>query len=729
MRKGSSIEIALSRKAFSIGLLCVFAAAASANDSGEAHAAGSDHWPFRALTNSRPAPGADWSRSPLDDFVFSGLESAGLQPSSDAERRDLVRRMYFQLTGLPPEPSEVEAFLEDRGPDAVERLADRLLSSPQFGERWGRHWLDLSRYADSNGLDENFLFREAWRYRNWVIDSVNADLSYDRFVLEQLAGDLLPFSSIAERDRQRVAAGFLVIGPKVLLGNDVQRQRMEVADEQLDTIGRAFLGLTLGCARCHDHKFDPIPTADYYAMAGILTSTQVMEQRYMLGEQRVMERLAGLGADGDAVDGSYEEYWRELPGRRKTREQAGPALELMENGDWAALEDFVAKHPGAVSAGARDQAQAIEKRIEAQKALMAELDAVIGKPPPIPPRAMIPADAEAPGDEAIRRAGQFDRPGDKVPRGFLEVVSTGEKPRISDGSSGRLELGRWLTDVDAGAGRLTARVLANRIWLHLTGQGIVRTTDNFGRTGEAPSHPELLDYLARDLIDSEWSVKALVRKIVLSRTFGLSSGQNNEAHTADPENRLLWRGNRRRLEPEALRDAMLHAAGELDLSRMDSTVWYLGDQATAVGMNEVRRRTDFSCRSVYLPVIRNDLPELFEVFDFADPHATTGFRPRTNVATQGLFLLNDKMVVEISEAAARRLLHDGVCGGDAARVDRMFELILNCRPSEGERDRLLAFIHGARESLTNEGKTDAEAGAWSMACHAMFSLSRFQYVE
>ncbi len=237
---------------------------------------------------------------------------------------------------------------------------------------------------------------------------------------------------------------------------------------------------------------------------------------------------------------------------------------------------------------------------------------------------------------------------------------------IPPGQSGRLQLGGWLTDVDQGAGRLAARVLANRIWHHLMGSGLVRTVDNFGRTGEAPSHPELLDHLASELIDSGWSVKSLVRQVVLSRTFTMSSRHDQAAHALDPENRLLWRAHRRRLDPESLRDAMLLAAGRLDLAPLDSSVSYLGDQATAVGENKVRRRTDFPCRSVYLPVIRNDLPELFDVFDFADAHATTGMRPQTMVATQGLFLLNDDLVMDASAAAARRLLSQAQGRGPAA---------------------------------------------------------------
>ena len=406
--------------------------------------------------------------------------------------------------------------------DAFERVVDRLLSSPQFGERWGRHWLDLARYADSNGLDENFLFREAWRYRNWVIDAVNADLPYDRFLLEQIAGDLLPYDSIEQRDRQRIAAGLLVVGPKVLLGVDPRRQRMDVADEQLDTIGRAVLGQTLGCARCHDHKFDPIPTADYYALAGILTSTNVMEQRYMLGQQRVMERLVGLGPDGDQLDGAYEEYWRKRPQLTQKQKHAKSALEILGKGDATAFEQVARDHPEAVADDAADVRKSLEQRTAAQQGLVASLDEAMANPPKIPPRAMVPRDRDAPADEHVRLAGQFDQPGRQIPRGFLSVIGD-RAGNIPVGQSGRLQLAFWLTDTENGAGHLSARVMANRVWHHLIGRGIVSTVDNLGRTGDVPSHPELLDHLARELIDSGWSLKSLVRQIVTSRTFAMSS--------------------------------------------------------------------------------------------------------------------------------------------------------------------------------------------------------------
>jgi hypothetical protein len=701
-----------------IALLSVTLASAAPNPADPA--AGRDHWAFQPFSETRRG---------IDDFVDAQRDSANLNPAPPAGKRDLLRRTHFQLIGLPPSPEDLASFESDSRPDAFERVVDQLLASPQFGERWGRHWLDLARYADSNGLDENFLFREAWRYRNWVIDAMNADLPFDRFVLEQIAGDTLPFESIDQRDSQRIASGFMVIGPKVLLGVNPKLQRMDVADEQLDTIGQTFLGLTLGCARCHDHKFEPIPTADYYAMAGILTSTKVMERRYMLGQQRVMEHLVGLGENGDKLDAAYEKYWRELPKLRERAKRVKSGLDFIKKDDAKGLQSLIKKHANDVAKEAQNAKVAKAERIKAQQALLASLTEVIAKPIPIPARAMIPAEADSPADEAIRRAGEFDKLAEQVPRGFLQVVSRKNRPEIPKGKSGRTELGNWLTDVDTGAGRLAARVLANRIWHHLIGRGIVRTVDNFGRTGEAPTHPELLDLLATRLIDSGWSVKTVIREITLSRTFAMSSAHNDEALESDPDNRLLWRAHRRRLDPESLRDAILATAGQLDFAQLDSSVAYLGDQATAVGANKNRRRTDFPNRSVYLPVIRNDLPEVFEAFNFADPHATTGARAKTAAATQGLFMMNDKSVMDASEAAARRLLADASCDNDAARIDRMHETILVERPTSAERRTMQAFINSVEKQLTDANEAESQHRAWSMACHALMSLSRFQFLE
>lgn len=691
--------------------------------------AGRDHWAFSPLYPPLPPDvhARHWPRSNVDAFVLSRLEAEGLTPSPQADRDTLLRRLHFMLLGLPPSAEEIASFVNDADPMAYQRRVDRLLASPQFGQRWGRHWMDLARYADSNGLDENFLFREAWRYRNWTIDVLNQDMPLDRFALEQIAGDLLPFDSIEQRDRQRIAAGFLVVGPKVLLGNDPKERRLDIADEQLDTIGKTFLGMTLGCARCHDHKFDPIPTADYYAMAGILTSTNVLETRHMLGQQREMEQLTGLGADGESLDTAYETYWRNSPEYKRRFEQAQAAMESLKKHDEAAFTKLAEEHKDAVADGAIDPMQSIEIRIEAQSKFVKGL-AVSFKPLDIPPRAMSAMDVESPSDESIRLAGQFDRLGETVPRGVLQVVGdTGIS--IPDGQSGRVQLAAWLADADHGAGRIMARVLANRVWHHLMGRGLVRTVDNLGRTGESPSHPELLDYLANELIESGWSIKSLVRTIVSSRTFMMDSGHVADAFEVDPDNRWLWRSNRRRLDPESLRDAMLQLGDQLDLAPVGSTVGYLDDQATAVGANKNRRRTDFPCRSVYLPVIRNDLPEWFDSFDFADPHATTGLRPQTIVVTQAFLLMNDGSVMAAADAIANKVLRDESNGSDGEIASAMARLVLGHRSdSEVERD-LVAFVESARNWAREGSERAQELGAWSAACQALLSSSQFQILE
>ncbi len=686
--------------------------------------AGRNHWAFRPLRKitRRHDQQTEWARQPMDEFVLARLQAAGLTPAMDTDDRTLVRRLHVQLTGIAPTPKQVDAFLTDERPDALEQLVDQLLSSRQFGERWGRHWLDLARYADSNGLDENFLFREAWRYRNWVVDAVNADVPFDRFLLEQIAGDLLPYKSIEERDRLRIATGFLVVGPKVLLGVPPARQKMEIADEHIDTIGRAVLGQTLGCARCHDHKFDPIPTADYYALAGIFTSTQVMETRFMLGQQRLMERLVGLHEDGHEKEDAYEKYWRERPAIAERRKKAQSALEALEKGNRAAFEELLQSDAAAIAAAAKSADATREQRIADQRAHVAGLQKTVDTTAPIPPRAMIATDADSPADERIRLAGSFDSPGEVVARGFLKVVSDGVV-KVPDGQSGRQQLAAWLTDVEHGAGRLTARVMANRVWHHLIGQGIVRTVDNFGRTGDLPSHPQLLDHLAGRLIEHNWSIKALIRGVVLSRTNAMSSRHDDISWKIDPENRLLWRCNRRRLDPETLRDTMLQAADQLDLTPLDSTVSYLTDQATGVG-NAVRRKTDYLNRSIYLPVIRNDLPELFDVFDFADPQMTTGRRPDTTMATQALFVLNDSMVMDTASMTAKRAMSE--MQDPQQRVRRMFELILNDVPTADEQQLIGQFVNDA---IAGSHDDDSELKAWALVCHSLYASSRFQILE
>ncbi|MFN9721492.1 MAG: PSD1 and planctomycete cytochrome C domain-containing protein [Planctomycetota bacterium] len=692
---------------------------------------GKAHWAFQPLAegNIPQSSNTTWARNDIDRFVLGRLEAEKLIPVPDADDVALVRRLTFQLVGLPPTSAQLRKFESLPRYQAVTELVEELLASPQFGQRWGRHWLDLARYADSNGLDENFLFREAWRYRNWVIDAVNADLPFDRFLLEQIAGDLLPYESIEQRDRQRIASGFLEVGPKVLLGVDPNRQKMDIADEQLETIGRTVLGQTIGCARCHDHKFDPIPTADYYALAGIFTSTTVMEQRFMLNEQRVMERLVGLGENGPQLDDDYEKYYRELSSLKLHFEKAKATLELLKSGTDEAIAAKLASDADGFADVAKDANQPRDMRTASQEAYLKTFEDALANPPKIPPRAMIPCDSDAPADEHIRLAGKFDARGDQVSRGFLRVLSDGLPTSLPENQSGRIQLSQWLTNPSTRTGALTARVLANRIWHHMIGRGLVRTVDNFGRTGEVPSHPELLDYLAGELIRHKWSVKSLIRQIALSRTFGLAASFDSRNHDIDPDNILLWRAHRRRLDPESLRDAMLTAAGTLDLRPMDSTVDYLGDQATAVGSNPVRRRTDYNCRSVYLPVIRNDLPELFEAFDFANVHQTTGARPKTTVPTQGLFMLNDTMVMAAADTTAGRVITELPDSPLEERIERMFQITLSRGASAEERRLVGGWFRSAEDRLQTGGDAESYLKALSLACHAVFASSHFQYLE
>ncbi|MFN0035195.1 MAG: PSD1 and planctomycete cytochrome C domain-containing protein [Saprospiraceae bacterium] len=700
------------------------------SDANPRHA--SEHWAYQPLSESsvQDVRAGDWPRSVIDRFVLKKLEANDLTPGNDATPSELVRRLYLQLTGLPPTPEDVKAFEADASPDRVDRLVDRLMTTSRFGQRWGRHWLDLARYADSNGLDENFLFREAWRYRNWVIGAINQDMTLDHFMLEQIAGDLLPYDSIDQRDRQRIAAGFLVIGPKVLLGNNEKNQRMEVADELIDTVGRVVLGQTLGCARCHDHKFDPVPTADYYALAGIFASTNVMEQRFMLGQQRVMERLVGLGDNGNDEDEAYEEYYRELSNLRERKKKADSVLALLRQArDEVLTADEIEKHHAGLDPSAADAALPLEQRIVGQRLLVEDIAKRLANPPKIPPRAMIPADVNQPTDEHIRLAGQFDSLGEKVPRGFLTVLRSRKPWELPANQSGRVALSQWLFDGDNPSGQLAARVLSNRLWHYMMGRGLVRTVDNFGTTGEEPSHPELLDYLARRLIESGWSLKTLVREIAVSRTFALSSQYDSTNHSVDPDNRLWWRANRRRMDPESFRDAMLSAAGELDMTPLDSTVSYLGDQATAVGENKVRRRTDYNCRSVYLPVIRNDLPELFEVFDFANPHVATGARPNTTAPNQALFVLNDEMVMKAAESTAGRIIAELPGTDPSPRLQRMYQLIIGKEATADVLQVMQSFLRTTQENLVISESENRELRALTILGHGLFASSRFQYLD
>jgi hypothetical protein len=804
-----------------------------------------DNRKFWAFQPPRPQPvpavkDPAWPRGPIDRFVLAKLESAGLRPAPAADRVTLLRRASFALTGLPPTPDETDAFVRDRSPDAFTHLVDHLLASPRFGERWGRHWLDVARYAESSGGGRSLLFKDAWRYRDYVIAAFNADLPYDRFVTQQLAGDLLPYQTPEERRMQLIATAFLLLGPINYEEQDKPVLEMDVVDEQLDTLGKAFLGMTIGCARCHDHKFDPIPTKDYYALAGILKSTKVLihdnvshwvEQplpmtadqeravhqreaavaalRTKIQLARAAEKKAGKvvavaqgpvapaelpgivvddsqakvigawkhsqysgnyvgagylyddrGAKGEKTvtfipdfprSGTYEVRLTYVPhanratnvpvrvfhadgdqtvhvNQRLTPPIDGRFVSLgryrfekgnqwfvmlsTEGADGHVVADAVQFLPDDVPAEPATAFKAGAASLDS-KALEAQLKRLLASGPQRP-KAMAVSDAEKIEDCQVCIRGNVHNRGAKVPRGFLQALLPpgADAPHsplaIPPNESGRRQLAAWLTHPD---NPLTARVMVNRIWHHLVGAGLVRTVDNFGSTGEAPSHPELLDYLALRFVREGWSVKKLIREIMLSQTYQQAGEVANPAAAkVDPENRLLWHMNRRRLDAESIRDAMLFVSGALEPSAGGPTI--------REGALERGYRFDDTRRSVYTPVFRNRLLELFEVFDFADPNFCMGRRNVSTVPTQALYLMNDPFVMDQARRAAERLL--AVPGlDDGGRVERAYRLALARLPTEQERRLATAFL----------GQEPEQPAAWQRFYQTLFACIDFRYVN
>lgn len=799
--------------------------------------AGRRHWAYRPLSKTiAPAvvPESVVSRHPIDTFVLAKLAEHQLEPTGEADRTVLIRRLYFDLIGLPPTPAEISAFLADETPDAYERLVDRLLSSPHFGERWGRHWLSVARYAESVTL-RGLIFPEAWRYRDYVIDTFNGDRPFDQFVIEQVAGDLLPADSLAARQRQVIATTFLTLGNINLEEQDKQQLRMDVVDEQLEAIGKGFLAQTLGCARCHDHKFDPVPTQDYYALAGILANAKTLEHANVskwlelplplepdqeamfvhqeaaiadmqgkiaalqkqvgkkdaiaakdlpgivvddrqakivgnwqpsesvkpyVGEGYIHDQDAGKGektvtllpefpkagryevrlaytpgdnrsdsvpvtvmsADGETtimvnqrqrppIDNlfvSLGQYRFETNGQSfvivSTEETKGhvivDAVQFLPLDELPPLDSATDKSAAADSESAKRQAQELQSLQQELKRLQAS-----GLKRP---RYMSVQEEAKIDDLRIHVRGTVHNLGQSVPRGFLQVATVEGLPLPSAAQSGRRELGQWLAHRD---NPLTPRVFANRIWHWLFHAGLSRTPDNFGVTGDSPSHPELLDCLARRFLERDWQVKPVIRDVVLSRTYRQESSATPERTAVDPENRWLSHQNRRRLDAECLLDAMLTISGRRDDQLNGSTIrpGTVDDYGYQHGINR---------RAVYWPVLRNSLPKIFDVFDFADPSTPAGIRNTSTVAPQALFFLNDDWVAEAARSAAVRLLAEPLTD-DAARTDFAFRSILGRSPTQNE-------VNLSLKSLLDH---PSAAQAWTTIVQSLFATFDFRHVE
>jgi cytochrome c553 len=789
-------------------------------------------WAYRPLQKAAIPAVKDkaWPRNDIDAFILAEIEAKGLQPAADADLRTLKRRLSYDLTGLPPDQS---------GLSDVTDYVERLLQSPAFGEKWGRHWLDLARYADSNGGDRNYTFFQAWRYRNYVIDAFNRDKSYYDFIREQIAGDLMPSKNDAQRRERMIAPTFLALGPKMLTERDKEKLHLDTVDEQLDTIGKSMLGLSLGCARCHDHKFDPVSQRGYYALAGFMRSTEIVmgtrngcvnvaswveqalpqpgpayaELKTRIARLELAMRLKVERDFMETVGGKktlnklplagviYDESAAELIGDWKQsnlsknrfgdfyirNDKQGQGIKkavfrgaLPETGVYEVRLAYPAKGncdkrvPIAVEAfdgvheiifdqtkkpsigglfepigrfhfekGGRvnviigtqgtkdhvivDAVQFIsEKDIEREsmalamangsttgdpllmmdsasltKELTKQIDALKDAE-----LAMTPRDFADSGDVNLRVRGEVTQLGPKVPRNFLSVLHKGPAPKIPAGSSGRLQLANWLTSKD---NALLDRVIVNRLWAQLFGRGIVSTVDNFGVQGEKPTHPALLDHLAAKFRASGGSIKALIREMVLSRTYQLAAEGKSQRVSADPENKLFARHSYRRLTAEEIRDSLLQLTGELKSEQAKATALTYGED-----LDDLMKLDGFTHRSVYLPIARNNLAPDLEIFDAANPEMTAGDRPLTTVPTQALYLLNSPFLQKQGATLAQQAY------AQADPVTWLHEAILGRGPSATAAKRANDFINTAND--------DREKALADLA-HVLLASTEFLFLE
>lgn len=658
-----------------------------------------DFWCFKAVA-AQPVPAVKnkaWPISDVDRFVLASLEAKNLAPIEDADPRALLRRAYFDLIGMPPPMGAMDAFAKEwakgreAGQKAMALVVDKLLESPQYGERWGRHWLDVARYGESTGKEINDLFPTAWRYRDYVIESFNADKPYDEFIREQIAGDLMPAKDGEEYNDHLIATTFLAVGTKNLGEKKKLQFTMDLVDEQIDAVSKSVLALTVACARCHDHKFDPVSTRDYYAMAGIFRSTETFYGTNGKNGKYNISKLLPLADESKPLE--------EQPGLKVNTEK------LLADAAAKQQQNKKAKKTGM---GKKGYAKSNQSPQQIMHEVMGAHDGPLVSSP-------------------IYAKGEIDDPGVVVPRGFVTVLSNNNTPAVPSTSSGRLEMAQWLTSAE---NPLTARVMVNRIWQHLFGQGIVRTADNFGSTGERPTHPELLDRLAQDFVTHHWSIKQMIREIMLSRVYQLSTHGDATNQQADPGNRLLWRMNPRRLDAEAIRDAMLTASGKMDLNPPGgSMVGSIGD-GVAGGYADRFTNAQFHYRSIYLPIVRDFVPSCLEVFDFAEPSLVIANRDTTNVPSQALYLMNNDFVIEQAKALAHRI--SAVPNLDhAGRIRLAYELVLSRSPTDAERARADKFLRSEITGLIpmNKGKVPAAAEeAYATFCQALFACAEFRYV-
>jgi mono/diheme cytochrome c family protein len=646
-------------------------------------------WPFTPVPKAVPVPvvrATSWPKTDIDRFILAKLAAKNLTPVGDADKRTLVRRATFDLLGLPPTPAEVEAFLKDTSPDAFETLIDRLLASPHYGERWGRHWLDVVRYSDTAGDNSDFPIPQMALYRDWVIDAINRDLPYDQFVRQQIAGDLMIGGTEAERKQRTIATGYIANARR--FGSTVPDYPWHLTiEDTLDNVGRAFLGLTLNCARCHDHKFDPVSMKDYYALYGVFASTRYPWPGIEL-EQR--QRDLVVFADPAAVKAEQER-------RAKANKEYDAEIKRLDEAKKAVAGDDTKKEDEL-----RKQRDALKEKQRKDT----------GVPLPF---ATAYAVAEGPkaADAAVQMKGDPKKTADVVKRRFLDVLG-GQELADDDTSSGRLALAAWVSSPD---NPLFARVMVNRVWHHHFGRGLVATPNDFGKQGTAPTHPELLDHLARQFIADGFSLKTLHKRMMLSRVYQLSSsGEVKGADTADPTNELLGKFRLRRLDAESIRDTLLLVSGNLDTKPPGPHPFPEQPAWNFTQHNPFRAVYEHNHRSVYLMVQRIQRHPFLANFDGADTGASTGSRVTSTTALQSLYFLNDPFVHAQAKGLAGR-----VTGDDDGRIRQLHE-VLFARPATD------AEVSKGREYLTKAKDAGAD-NPWESYARALFRLNEFVYVD
>ena len=720
-------------------------------------AKGKEFWSFKAPVKTPPKSSehSTWASTEIDRHVSQAWDQQGLAPAKDAEPETLVRRLYFDLIGLPPTVKELVTFVANwrSNPEsAISQTVDALLQRPQFGERWGRYWLDVARYAESAGKEVDMSFPNAWRYRNYVIDAFNNDKPYDQFIREQVAGDLIPTKDDKKFVEQLIATGFLAIGPKTLIEQNPRQFQADLIDEQIDTTTRVVLGISVACARCHDHKFDPIPQTDYYALAGIFQSTETLFGGMRSLRNRQPSNLIILPLDDPnpndkpLTKAELASLKKQLDEREQEYVEARRAQRQPEK-----PKDGSTARPSFLSVAILDQ-------------LIAQLSSRIntvdsdGKPTTM---CMGVQAADRPRNAKLLVRGEIDQPAQEVPRGFVQVLCN-EPIKLPANTTGRREFAEWMTSRD---NPLTARVMVNRIWQHLLGNAIVSETENFGASGPSPSNPALLDHLAVDFMDNNWSVKHIVRSIVNSRVYRLSSTFDKTRFEADPDNKFYARANVRRLDAEAIRDAILAISGQIELARPKASLiasfgtTQLGPNgptvipqaalALATGGDEkgAARRPDVMsairtggrnpnvnpleapnyARSVYLPIARNALPRALDVFDFAEPSLVVGSREASNTADQALFMLNSPFVLEQSDALARQLIR--MSSNQNERISKAFVVVYGRPATQKELRTAAEFLRKADEGKKNFTPDQKVFQALSQFCQALLCAAEFRLLN